>query len=281
MWHFTVDGDIHATYTSKDVPRVNRTNIDTRLKHIDGTYPLDFHLCVGDLTDNGHSGPTMCGMQQRYDELVAFEELYERPVQWAGFRMYATIGNHDVPNDQLCKGVINHVAKKYGASRSLLDPWSSGCYAFDHKGVRFIVLGIWPQKLDWLRRQLPVDHSAPVVLVHHYNINPMEYGANFWTDEAKDAYHAVIKSHNVVLICTGHNHTTTIGLWRNIPTVRGSGNKLAVVEMDGGRLSRIYFDNGETATVSTIDRLSAFQKWRALGSKDVARYDAYNGNAAA
>jgi hypothetical protein len=281
MWQFSIDGDTHATIRDTGTETIRRRDIGLRLKNIRSIYPLDFHFCIGDLTDHGWTGPTMFGLakRDRINELNVFKKLYQDELDSIKLTSYATLGNHDMANDQIFKGLPKYIADKYDANNSFFNPWSSGCFKFVHKGVHMICLGIWPQKLDWLRENLPLNKKTPCIMFHHYNLNPNETGSDFWSDDAKKAYYSVIKNHNVILICVGHVHATRIGMWHNIHTVVGAGSRIPIIRISKeGVLSNIIFDSGlDKDNISTIDSLSSFNEWRET-SPDAILYDQLNFN---
>jgi hypothetical protein len=235
-WYFIVDGDIHADETNGIMSLIgHKENSFAKFKRINNQYPIDFVLCIGDLTNDGYDGKGSCfGLfpKRKKNQLRAFQELYEKPLEMAGFKLYVTVGNHDLPSEHslLHKGVMNYVAKKHNANASIFKAWESGCYSFIHKDIKFICLGVWPQRLQWLENELPSNTSDPCIIFYHYNMDG--YFGTFWSDEDKLAFYNVIKNHNILAICNGHEHSSTVVDWNGIPTIRGSGDETAVIEIN-------------------------------------------------
>ena len=288
IWHFVVDGDIHGSNpTSKDFKiRDDKKDMASRLTRISKEYPIDFVLCIGDLTNDGWDGQcaTCCFKttwpNRKKNQLKAFRKLYEKPIEDAGFPVYLCIGNHDLTTGKpyVHRGVLDHVLKKHNASHCVFrSPWYSGNYTFKHNGVKFICLGVWPNTLGWLQDHLPKNKDKPVVIWYHYN-TIVEPWSDFWSSEDKLKFYSTIRGYNIVAICNGHSHDTKVGLFHDIPTIRGSGSKNAIVGIKNGKLEKVIYDDGKDETISKTDRFARFQKWRQVQTSRVIKYDKENRN---
>lgn len=272
-FYFVVEGDIHAKIVN-NVPQIvpYKANPDSRLLHID--HKIDFVLCVGDLTNHGSDGTTgnifeKCVNSNPSDnELKAFRDLYEKPVE-KHFKLYLCIGNHDMPAGH--KGVGEYVQKKHNTTWPWFkSKWYGGCYKFKHKGVTFLCLGVYPNDLKWLASNLP-SKGEPVIIWYHYNTVIGEPWSDFWSVEDKFKFRDAVDGHNILAICNGHSHDTSIGLFADIPTIRGSGNRPAVVQITDNKLDNVYFGSSD-------DKLYSFNKWRQTNTNDVKEYDQQNRN---
>lgn len=286
-FYFILDGDIHAHINDSGEYAMNSYNENSDLKftNISLKYPIDFVLCVGDLTSNGYDGTTgpavtSCFSKQsnRSDnELAAFRTLYEKPIEKAGHKLYLCIGNHDLPPGH--KGVGDYIHKKHKTNWPLLkSKWTGGQYKFKHQGITFLCLGVWPNNLKWLQDNLPTK-GKPVLIWYHYNTPIGEQWSDFWSVEDKFRFANVVDGHNIIAICNGHSHNTKLGLFSNIPTIRGSGPKVAIVHIKNNKLHDVYFDTGGNASrVSSTDQLVKFDDWRKKQTKSIKKYDIDNRN---
>jgi len=284
-FYFVIEGDIHGRVENGQ-PKLHtyKENPGTRFQKISSKYPLDFALCVGDLTNHGYDGTTgnifeSCinkDTNRSQNELAAFRNLYEKDVENTGIPMYLCIGNHDMPAGH--KGVGEYVRDKHNTTWPFFQSkWYGGNYKFKHAGVMFLCLGVYPNNLKWLEDNLPAV-GRPVVIWYHYNTVIGERWSDFWTKQDKFKFADVIDGHNVLCICNGHSHDTTIGMFSNVYTVRGSGADAAIVHIKDDKLAEIYFDSGTGINVSTTDRRARFDRWRSGSGSDVAAYNADNHN---
>lgn len=287
-FYFLIESDIHASVTDDGEHKIyeHKENPDERFKRIHKKYPFDFVLCIGDLTEHGYDGKTgnifesCISIQQdrNKNELKAFRDLYEKPIEEAGFKLYLCIGNHDMPPGH--KGVGEYVRDKHKTTwPALRSKWYGGNYKFKHKGILFLCLGVYPNDLKWLQDNLP-KKGEPVIIWYHYNTIVGERFADFWSTEAKSRFADVVDGHNVLCVCNGHSHSSKIGLYRNMYTVRGAGHKAAIVHIKNKKLKEVYFDSGKNDKISSFPQIKQFHKRRTVQSnvKKTKKYDEQNHN---
>jgi hypothetical protein len=109
-------------------------------------FPFDFVLMLG---DNIYGGSTPEDFQ------VKFEEPYKSLLD-AGVKFYASLGNHDSPNERFYK-LFNMCGQRY--------------YAFTKGNARFFALDsnyMNPEQLDWLQTQLQSSDSAWKICYFHH-----------------------------------------------------------------------------------------------------------------
>lgn len=217
-WYFYIDGDPHAR---QDPPAVRKDRFRERLELLNASYPLDFILVAGDLTNHGTR-----------DELAVYLDFFH------ALPVYATIGNHDLVNGT--RVVSHHLKKTLGATYRR-KRWRNGYYFFVHKGVAFYSLGLYPRNLRWLQRNLPRNTSVPVVFFYHFNTLAGEPMSDWWLAGQKRKFYQAIKDYRVLLIVNGHYHNSGINYWQSIPVVRASGREFAIVCVHDQKIKSIFF----------------------------------------
>jgi hypothetical protein len=109
-------------------------------------FPFTFVTMMGD---------NIYGSETPADFAVKFEEPYKRLLE-AGVKFYASLGNHDDPNERFYKN-FNMGGQRY--------------YAFSKGNVRFFALDsnyMDPQQLQWLEAQLGRSDSAWKICFFHH-----------------------------------------------------------------------------------------------------------------
>lgn len=162
-----------------------------------------------------------------------------KPAQWEAFTRdfgvngegrlkfpcFETFGNHDGgPESPVRQGIKARNRLRRGLAA--ISPEGMH-YAWQWDGIHFLQLGVSiggrfhpydPQNsLEFLKDYLSrhVGRGEPVVLLHHFGFDP-GHSLRWWTDEARDAYFAEIREHNVVAIFHGHAHRPEIYRWKEI-----------------------------------------------------------------
>jgi len=244
---FSIDGDIHANIINgtETLRKGERDDYPLRLTRLNNYYPLDFHLALGDLTENGYgaSGCSCFGSAPRPNQVRVLHEKYVQPIRDSGITTYMTLGNHDMGSTD----AQNYVAREMNCYNNLIfDRWSSSRYDFHHKNVHFISLGIYPTASNrkWLSTILGDDLEQPRVIFYHYNTCTEPY-SDFWTQKDKDAFGEVIRGYNILCICNGHYHASQYGKWKGIPVIKGSGSTIAFVEIEEQKLKGVYFTHAD------------------------------------
>lgn len=241
-WYFVADGDpqVGSETDSDGLPIVRKVKQNMGSRLIKYEKPIKFVICAGDLTSLGQDGKKiLCWKNGEYNQVGIFLNDYLNNIESKGIRVYCCPGNHDtyVAWPYWYKPVFNFLRRKYNAN-------NDGCYMFEMSGVKFISLGIYPNKknLDWLKDQIrDLFKGTPLIIFYHYNTVDSEPYSDWWKDEEKEAFYQVIKDYNVQLIINGHYHASGKGMWHGIPVVRGSGHKSCIIEMNDYSLENIYF----------------------------------------
>lgn len=266
-FYFIIDGDIHGAETETGELKIHDHKMDPgpRIKRINKIYPIDFVLCMGDLTEHGQDGGDLfsccCPKIPQNRELQAFKKLYVDSIKKSNFKLYLCVGNHDMPATTY-KPVYDYVTKRHNATDPFFrSKWYGGKYKFKHDGITFICLGVYPNDNKWLVKNLP-KKGKPVIIWYHYNTPVTEPFADFWSVEDRSKFFDTIDGHNILCICNGHWHYTNIGMYRNIYNIKGSAWRYAVVHIKDNKLERVIFDNGYNESISSKDQIESFEKWR-------------------
>ena len=110
----------------------------------------------------------------------------------------------------------------------------SGCYTKRKNNILFISLGVYPKNLKFLKKNLPGDTTAPVIIFYHYNtVN--EPHSDWWSDEEKENFYQVIKDSNILAIINGHIHLSYKKKWRGFTMLNGGGSRLVRMNMEGDK----------------------------------------------
>jgi len=105
---------------------------------------------------------------------------YLIPIEKLGIPVKICVGNHDinrVRNPNLT--ILKYIRDRYNATYSWLDYNNSSCYKFEHNGVLFMCLGLYPKNLEWLKKNLPKDATKPIIFFYHYSTDP-EFALSDW-----------------------------------------------------------------------------------------------------
>jgi len=146
-------------------------------------FPFDFVLMLGDNIYGGKSAQ---------DFRLKFEEPY-RALLAGGVRFYASLGNHDNPNERLYR-LFNMDGKRF--------------YTFTRSSVRFFALDstyMSREQLGWLERELSsADERWKICFFHH----PMySSGARHGSDiELRQVLEPLFVRHHVNVVFAGHDH---------------------------------------------------------------------------
>ena len=218
-WHFVCASDLHYTYDVNGTLRWNGGDHSLTYAQLKAQYDPDFVLCTGDLTQNANDGSGWCWINtHKYNELQAFITRYLNIVENFGMPVKLCLGNHDINRAQFPgNGVAKLVHDRHGATYSWLFPQYCGCYAFDHKGYKFICMGDAPRNFDWLEAELAGDVKKPTVIFFHQSMDPNNF--DFWSDADRNTFHHTICDYNIQLLCTGHSHVSQTWPWRGIPSL--------------------------------------------------------------
>ena len=147
-------------------------------------FPFDVVVIVG---DNMYGG----------EGVRDFEDKFERPYKAlleAGVKFYASLGNHDTPNQRFYKH-FNMGGERY--------------YSFKPRdGIRFFALDstyMSKEQLEWLDKSLAGSGSEWKIVFFHHPLysSGKRHGPD---DELRAAIEPILLKHNVSLVLTGHEH---------------------------------------------------------------------------
>jgi len=233
-WYVLVDGDLHYGDTIENnipLPRSGKKNTINNINNVSQKYKLDFIINTGDLCSHGYDNkcifPFCCIKNGNIDEFDTYIKEYYNPIINSGYKLYLTCGNHDtyVEWPYYRKPVLKFIKEKHNATYNIFNWKTSGCYTFEHNGILFINMGVYPSNLEFLQNILSkIDNKKPIVFIYHFvTPNNVPYG-DWWSDDEKNDFFNIINKYNVLLIINGHDHETRIDYWNNIPCIIGSGD---------------------------------------------------------
>ena len=147
------------------------------------TFPFEFVITLG---DNIYDG----GAPRDYE--VKFEQPY-KPLLDAGVPFYATLGNHDKPNQRFYKP-FNMNGQQY--------------YTYKKGNVRFFALDtnyMNPRQLAWLEKELQNSGSDWIICYFHH---PLYSSAGFHdaSTELRGVLEPLFVNNRVQVVFSGHNH---------------------------------------------------------------------------
>jgi 3',5'-cyclic AMP phosphodiesterase CpdA len=209
-------------------------------------FPFDMVLALGD---------NMYGRQQPQDFVVKFDQPYARLLA-AGVRFYATLGNHDRPDNR------NYPAYNMAGRRY---------YSFVRSAVRFVVLDtnmMEPQQLAWADQTLAAATEPWKIVYFHHPLysNGGRHGSNI---ELRVALEPLLVKHGVSVVFTGHEHIYERSKPQKGITyfVAGSGGQLRRGDAHIGATTAAAFDQdrafmlveiaAESMVFQTISRTGA------------------------
>ncbi|MGH9795443.1 MAG: metallophosphoesterase family protein [Candidatus Acidiferrales bacterium] len=146
-------------------------------------FPFEFVLMLGD---------NLYGDEDPHDYVRKFEEPY-KPLLDAGVKFYASLGNHDEP-DQRFYEHFNMGGERY--------------YTFRKNGVRFFALDstyMDEKQLAWLEKELAQSDSKwKICFLHH---PPYSSGARHGSDEElREVLEPLFVKYGVNAVFSGHEH---------------------------------------------------------------------------
>jgi len=148
------------------------------------TFSFDFVIMLG---ANIYGGQTDADFKRK------FEEPY-RSLMDAGVKFYASLGNHDNPNQRLYKP-FNMDGKRY--------------YNFKKGNAEFFALDsnyMDPPQLEWLRKQLPGSSAAWKICFFHHPL--YSHGRDHGPDvDLRRLLEPIFQEGGVNVVMSGHEHS--------------------------------------------------------------------------
>jgi 3',5'-cyclic AMP phosphodiesterase CpdA len=232
--------------------------IADRLAATHKAFPFDFVIMLGD---------NLYGRERESDYAEKFERPY-KPLLDAGVKFYASLGNHDDPEQRLYKLFNMNGQRHYTFKPSPL------------ADVRFFALDsnyMDRKQLDWLEKELSASGSEWKVPFFHHPI--YSSGGRHGSDVVlREQLEPLFVKYGVQVVFTGHEHfyertkpqkgiTYIISgaaaklrrgdIERSNLTAKGydQGYTFMIVEIDGDQLHfQAMTDRGETVDSGTIQR---------------------------
>jgi 3',5'-cyclic AMP phosphodiesterase CpdA len=156
----------------------------TQMKVVHDTFPFELVTLVGD---------NLYGSERPQDFKKKFEVPYQ-PLQDAGVKFYASLGNHDAREQRYYKQ-FNMDGKLY--------------YSFKAKqNVRFFALEstyLDPPQVAWLEKELKESNEAWKIPYFHHP--PYSSGDRHGSDQRlREVLEPLFLKYNVTVVFTGHDH---------------------------------------------------------------------------
>src|SRR5687767_3461931 len=147
-------------------------------------YPFEFVLMMG---DNMYGGESARDFERKF-------EIPYKPLLNAGVKFYASLGNHDSPNQRMYK-LFNMNGERF--------------YTFRPKqGVRIFALDsnyMDRTQLQWLEKELTASGSDWKIVYFHHPI--YSSGGRHGSDTAlRDQLEPLFLKYGVDVVCAGHEH---------------------------------------------------------------------------
>src|SRR5687768_11331069 len=147
-------------------------------------YSFDFAVMLG---DNLYGGERPSDFEKKF-------AIPYKPLLDAGVKFYASLGNHDDPNQTLYKP-FNMDGKRFYSFRPKL-------------GVRFFALDsnyMSPEQLSWLEKELSASGSDWKIAFFHHPI--YSSGARHGSDlRLRETLEPLFVKHSVDIVFMGHEH---------------------------------------------------------------------------
>lgn len=210
------------------------------------TFPYQFVLALGD---------NLYGGQRPKDFVVKFEKPYEAILN-AGVPFYATLGNHDDPDNRFYEK-FNMRGERY--------------YTHVQQGVRFVVLDtnlMDPTQLVWFENTLRASKEPWKIAVFHHPLysNAGRHGSNM---ELRITLEPLLVRYGVSVVFSGHEHVYE----RHKPQkgityfTEGSSGQLRAGDMQPGETTAASFDQDRTfMLVEIVGERMIFQTLSRVGT---------------
>jgi len=157
------------------------------MKRVHDQYPFNLVTLVGD---------NLYGSERPQDFKKKFEDPY-KPLLDAGVKFYASLGNHDDPQEQRNYKLFNMDGKRY--------------YSFKPDGnqsVRFFALEssyLQPEQVAWFEQELKASNSDWKIPYFHHP--PYSSGERHGSDpQIRTALEPLFLKYDVSVVLTGHDH---------------------------------------------------------------------------
>ncbi len=197
-------------------------------------FPFEFALMLGD---------NLYGSENPNDYYEKFEKPY-KPLLDAGVKFYASLGNHDDPNQRLYKPFNMNGERYYSFKPSLLGD------------VRFFALDsnyMSKEQVAWLEKELQASNSPwKIAFFHHPLYSSGErHGSN---ETLREQIEPLFIKYGVDVVLTGHEHFYERLKPQHDIThiIAGSSAKLRRGNIGNSGMTAKGYDQGYTFTLAEI-----------------------------
>jgi 3',5'-cyclic AMP phosphodiesterase CpdA len=198
-------------------------------------FPFEFVIMLGD---------NLYGSERKGDYEEKFERPY-KPLLDAGVKFYASLGNHDDPEQRLYKPFNMNGERYYSFKPSVL------------AGVRFFALDsnyMDRKQLDWLEKELAASGSDWKIPFFHHPI--YSSGGRHGSDVVlREQLEPLFVKHGVQVVFTGHEHFyERVKPQKGITyIISGAAAKLRRGDIERSNLTAKGYDQGYTFMIAEID----------------------------
>ena len=211
-----------------------QTAIGNQVVAFRAKFPFDFGILLGD---------NLYGSERPSDYARKFERPYKALID-AGVKFYASLGNHDDPNQRMYK-LFNMNGERYYSFRPSLTA-----------GVRFFALDsnyMDPKQVEWLEKELAASGSDWKIAFFHHP--PYASGMHGSHEIIRNQLEPLFIKHGVNVVFTGHEHFyERIKPQKGIQYfVAGGSAKLRRGDISKTPLTAFGYDVARTFMVAEID----------------------------
>jgi len=158
-------------------------DVAAQMERFHQRFPFDFVVMLG---DNIYGGQTAA------DFKLKFEDPY-KPLLDGGVKFYASLGNHDNPNERFYKP-FNMGGKRY--------------YSFKNANATFFALDsnyMDPEQVSWLQQQLSSSSSDWKISFFHHPLHSdgQFHGADV---DLRARIEPILENNGVYVVLSGHDH---------------------------------------------------------------------------
>jgi 3',5'-cyclic AMP phosphodiesterase CpdA len=223
-------------------------DVGTRMNEARATFPYDMVIMLGD---------NIYGRQDAQDFVAKFERPYAALLT-AGVVFYASLGNHDSPNNRMYPG-FNMAGQRY--------------YTYTKKNTRFFALdsnAMDPQQLSWLENALKESSDAWKICYFHHPLYS-DGGRHGSEVELRVILEPLFVKYGVNVVFSGHDHIyERIKPQKGITYfVNGSSGELRRGDVRPSAMTAAYFDQDQAFSLVEIDGDDLFFQARSRGGKAV------------
>jgi 3',5'-cyclic AMP phosphodiesterase CpdA len=222
--------------------------IGTRMNEARATFPFTMVIMLGD---------NIYGRQGPQDFVNKFERPYAA-ILTAGVLFYASLGNHDSPNNRLYEG-FNMGGQRY--------------YTFTKKNAQFFALdsnAMDPQQLAWLENALKERSDRWRICYFHHPLYS-DGGRHGSEVELRVLLEPLFVKYGVDVVFSGHDHiyerlTPQKGITY---FVNGSSGELRRGDVHRSAMTAAYFDQDQAFSLVEIDGDAMYFQARSRGGQTV------------